>query len=137
VGSVVPRVNKCPHVIAYASRTLDEAQINYITTKKKLFAIVIVEDKFCSHLLSSKITVFIDHSVLKFFLKKSDTKLRLLRWMLLLQEFDLDIKDRSGVQNQVADHLSMIKSKGDEIPISDKFPNDFLYVENFVNNSNF
>ena len=86
-------------MIAYASRTLDATQINYTTTEKELLAIVFVVDKFRSYLLGSKVTVYIDHYALKFLLRKSNTKPRLLRWMLLLQEFDLDIKDRSGVQN--------------------------------------
>jgi len=50
--------------------------------------------------------------------------------MLVLQEFDLDIKGKSGVRNQVADHL---RSKEDEIPIFDKFPDEFLYVVNGAN----
>jgi len=53
--------------------------------------------------------------------------------MLLLQEFNLDIKDGTGVQNQVADHLSIIKGKVDHIPIFDKFLDDFLYALNVVN----
>ncbi|RDX65308.1 Retrovirus-related Pol polyprotein from transposon 17.6, partial [Mucuna pruriens] len=73
---------------------MDLAQINYTTTEKELLAIVFALENFRSYLLSSKIIVFSDHAALKFLLKKPDTKLRLIRWMLLLQEFNIEIRDR-------------------------------------------
>ncbi|RDY03608.1 Retrovirus-related Pol polyprotein from transposon 17.6, partial [Mucuna pruriens] len=73
---------------------MDLAQINYTTTKKELLEIVFALDKFCSYLLGSKIIVFSNHATLKFLLKKSDTKPRLIQWMFLLQEFDLEIRDK-------------------------------------------
>jgi len=82
-------------VIYYASRTLDAAQANYTTTKKDLLAIVFALDKFRSYLLGSHVIVFTDHAALKYLLKKAESKPRLIRWMLLLQEFDLDIRDKS------------------------------------------
>ncbi|XP_027343051.1 uncharacterized protein LOC113855618 [Abrus precatorius] len=75
--------------------TLDAVQINYTTTEKELLAIVFALDKSRSYLLGSKIIVFTDHAALKFLLKKPDVKPRLIRWMLLLQKFDIEIKDRS------------------------------------------
>ncbi|RDX77627.1 Retrovirus-related Pol polyprotein from transposon 17.6, partial [Mucuna pruriens] len=87
-------VSQPVHVIAYASRTVDLAQQNYTTTEKELLEIVFALDKFRSYLLGSKIIVFFVHAALRYLLKKPDAKPRLIRWMLLLQEFDLEIRDK-------------------------------------------
>ncbi|RDY12059.1 Retrovirus-related Pol polyprotein, partial [Mucuna pruriens] len=71
-------VGRPAHVIAYASRTMDQAQINYTTTEKELLAIVFALDKFRSYLLGSKVIVFSDHAALKYLLKKPDAKPRLI-----------------------------------------------------------
>ncbi|XP_072064400.1 uncharacterized protein [Arachis hypogaea] len=73
----------------------------------------------------SKVVVYSDHSALKYLLKKKESKPRLIRWILLLQEFDLEIKDRSGSQNLVADHLSRLEHlTPDPTPINDSFSLD-------------
>ena len=90
VGAVLgQRVGKVPHVIYYASRTLDPAQCNYTTTEKEMYAVVFALEKFRPYLLGVKVTVYSDHSALKHLLEKKDSKPRLIRWMLLLQEFQL------------------------------------------------
>jgi len=102
---------------------LDGAQSNYTTTEKELLAIVFALDKFRAYLLGSKVVVYSDHAALKYLLAKKESKPRLIIWVLLLQEFDLEIKDRSSSQNLVADHLSRLEhTKGDTTPINDSFP---------------
>ena len=60
---------------------------------------------------------------------KKDAKVRLIRWILLLQEFDLEIRDKKGVKNVNADHLSCIpNSSCNELPINDDFPDEKLLV---------
>ncbi|CAA7030095.1 unnamed protein product [Microthlaspi erraticum] len=110
VGAVLgQRRDKKLHVIYYASRTLDEAQCKYATTEKELLAIVFAFEKFQSYLVGSKVIVHSDHAALRYLLSKQDAKTRFLRWILLLQEFDLEIKNRRGADNGVADHLSRMR----------------------------
>jgi len=52
------------------------------------------------------VIVYTDHAALKYLLTKKDAKPRLIRWILLLQEFDLEIKDKKEVKNSVTDNLS-------------------------------
>ena len=78
-----------PYVIYYATKTLNEVQRNYTTTEKELLAVVFALDKFYAYLIGSFIVVFTDHSTLKYLLTKQDAKARLIRWILLLQEFNL------------------------------------------------
>jgi len=71
--------------------------------------------------------VFTDHATLKYLLKKAESKPQLIRWMLWLQEFDLEIRDRRGAQNLVADHLSRIeRSTDDGSRIRHDFPDESL-----------
>jgi len=97
LGAVLAqKIGKLPWVIYYASRTLDAAQANYTTREKKLLAIVFALEKFRSYLLGTRVIVYTDHAALKYLLKKVESKPRLIKWMLWLQEFDLEIHDRSG-----------------------------------------
>ena len=72
--------------------------------------------------------VFTDHSTLKYLLTKQDAKARLRRWILLLQEFNLQIRDKKGIENVVADHLSRLVIPHDShgLPINDDFPEESL-----------
>ena len=90
------KIDKMPRVIYYTSRTLDAAQANYTTTEKELLAIVFALEKFCSYFLGTRVIVYTDHTTLKYLLKKTESKPRLIKWMLWIQEFDLEICDQSG-----------------------------------------
>ena len=75
VGAVLrQRCDKKPHVIHYASKTLDSAQVNYSTIEKELLAVVFALDKFRSYLIGSPIIYFIDHATLKYLLSKKEAK---------------------------------------------------------------
>ncbi|CAN6447171.1 unnamed protein product [Victoria cruziana] len=130
IGAILgQRVEKKPVVIYYASKTLVDAQMHYTTTEKELLAVVFAFEKFRSYILGSRVVVYTDHAALKYLLSKKDSKPRLIRWILLLQEFDMQIKDKKGSENVVADHLSRVLVGSDrvELPISEQFPDKSLF----------
>ena len=133
VGAVLgQKVDKDPHVIYYSSRTLNDAQLNYSTTEKELLAVIFALEKFRQYLVGAKVVVYSDHAALRYLLKKKDAKPRLIRWVLLLQEFDLEIRDKKGCENVVADHLSRLVQEypigDDEIPLRENFPDEHLWA---------
>nr|GFB33827.1 reverse transcriptase domain-containing protein [Tanacetum cinerariifolium] len=77
--------------IHYASKTMNDAKTNYTTTEKEMLAVVYAFKKFRSYLIMNKSIVHTDHSALKYLFAKKDAKARLLRWVLLLQEFDFKV----------------------------------------------
>jgi hypothetical protein len=128
VGPVLGQTkDKKHHAIAYVSKTLTGAQLNYATTEKELLAVVFAVDKFRSYLVGAKVIVYIDYAAMKYLLTKNDAKPRLIRWILLLQELDLEIKDKKGVENSVANHLSRMNiTNKQELSINDSLQDDML-----------
>jgi hypothetical protein len=106
-----------------------DAQVNYTTTEKELLAVVFALDKFRSYLLGSKVIIYSDHAILRHLLAKKETKPRLIHWILLLQEFDIEIRDKKSTENVVADHLSRIQFESPQpIPVHDSFSDEQLFV---------
>ena len=132
VGAILgQRKEGKPYMIYYASKLLDDAQINYTTIEKELLAIVYTSDKFRSYLVGQKVIVYSDHVALKYLLSKKDTKPRLLWWILMLQEFDWKVRDKKGSENLIVDLLSWIDQDGlkrndDGVPINETFHDEHL-----------
>ena len=124
------RTEKMFKAIYYASKTFNEAEENYSKTEKGMLAMVFACEKFKPYILGSHVIIKIDHAAIRYLMAKKDAKPRLIRWLLLLQEFDLEIKYKKGSDNVIADHLSRLEKttkeeKGSEI------------VENFMMSSCF
>ncbi|CAL9021113.1 unnamed protein product, partial [Prunus brigantina] len=100
------RVDKKPHAIYYASRTLNDAQLNYSTTEKELLAVIFALEKFRSYLITNKVIVYTDHAALKYL-------------------------DKKGSENVVADHLSRLvhvsNEEEDSLPLRESFPDEQLF----------
>ncbi|GJX22317.1 reverse transcriptase domain-containing protein [Tanacetum coccineum] len=107
--------------------------------QKELLAVVYAFEKFQPYLVLSKTIVYTDHSALKYLLAKQDAKPRLLRWILLLQEFDVIIRDKKGAENLAADHLSRLENPHQDVlenkEITETFPLKTLGMVTFRGDS--
>ncbi|GJV04889.1 reverse transcriptase domain-containing protein [Tanacetum coccineum] len=111
IGAVLgQRHEKHFRPIHYASKTMNEAESHYTTTEKEMLAVVYAFEKFRSYLVLNKIIVYTDHSALKYLFSKKDSKTRLLRSVLLLQDFTFKVIDTKGAENLTADHLSRLEN---------------------------
>ena len=91
-------------------------------------------EKFRPYFLGSHVIVHTDHAAIKYLMSKKEAKPRLMRWVLLLQEFDLENKDKKGCDNVIADHLSIVernKAEEEEIGLIENFPDDQLFQLSF------
>nr|GFC86644.1 reverse transcriptase domain-containing protein [Tanacetum cinerariifolium] len=126
--------------IYYASKTMNDAETNYTTTEKEMLAVVYAFKKFRSYLIMNKSIVHKDHSVLKYLFTKNDAKARLLRWVLLLKEFNFQVLDIKGAENLAADHLSRLENPYENVldpkEINEKFPLEALSMVTFRGESN-
>ena len=99
------KADKMFRAIYYASKTFNEAQDNYSTTEKEMLAMVFACENFRPYILGSYVIIHTNHDAIKYLMAKKEVKPRLIRWVLLLQEFDLEINDKKGCDNVIVDHL--------------------------------
>ena len=111
--------------IYYANKTFNEVQENYSTTEKEMLAMVFACEKFRPYILGSHVIIHTDHATIKYLMTKKEAKPRLIRWVLLLHEFDLEIKDKKGSDNVIVDHFSRVEKttvKGKGTELIENFP---------------
>ena len=124
------RTVKIFKAIYYAIKTFNEVQENYSTTENEMLAMVFAGKKFRPYILGSYVIVHTDNAAIKYLMAKKDAKPRLVRWLLLLQEFDLEINDKKGSDNVIVDHLSRMEKTNEEekeIEIAENFPDKQLF----------
>nr|GFA03960.1 reverse transcriptase domain-containing protein [Tanacetum cinerariifolium] len=109
---------------------MTDAQAHYTTMEKEVLAVVYAFEKFQPYLVLSTSIVYTDHSALKYLFNKQDAKLILLRWVLLLQEFDIFVRDKKGAENLAADRLSRLENPHQSVlnkkEINETFPLETL-----------
>nr|GFA87386.1 reverse transcriptase domain-containing protein [Tanacetum cinerariifolium] len=107
--------------------------------EKEMLAVVYAFEKFRSYLIMNKSIVHTDHSALKYLFAKKDAKARLLRWVLLLQEFDFKVLDTKGAENLAADHLSRLENPYENVldpkETNETFPLETLSMVTFRGDS--
>nr|GFA75782.1 retrovirus-related Pol polyprotein from transposon 17.6 [Tanacetum cinerariifolium] len=141
-GAVLgPRHENHFRPIHYASKTMNDAESNYTTTEKEMLAVVYAFEKFRSYLIMNKSIVHTNHFALKYLFAKKDAKARLLRWVLLLQEFDFKVLDTKGVENLATNHLSRLENPYENVldpkEINEIFPLETLSMVTFRGDSSF
>jgi len=95
--------------IAFASRTLNEAEVNYSTVEREMLAIVWGIQHFRPYLFGHKFTIVTDHRPLTWLMGFKEPNFKLVRWKLQLLEYDYEVTYKKGSQNVVADALSRIE----------------------------
>nr|GEX29311.1 reverse transcriptase domain-containing protein [Tanacetum cinerariifolium] len=135
------------HKISKEGIEIDKAKIDVITKlphpttvkEKKMLAVVYAFEKFRSYLIMNKSIVYTDHSALKYLFAKKDSKARLLRWVLLLQEFTFKVIDTKRAENLAADHLSRLENPHQNVldpkKINEPFPLETLNLVSTLGNS--
>nr|GEV11375.1 hypothetical protein [Tanacetum cinerariifolium] len=127
--------------IHYASKMIHNAESNYTTTEKEMLAMVYAFEKFRSYLIMNKSIVDTDHFALKYLFVKKDAKARLLRWVLLHQEFDFKVIETKVAENLAADHLSRLENPYENVldskEINETFPLETLSMVTFCGDSSF
>ena len=131
MGTVLgQKAEKVFKAIYYTSKTFNEAQENYSTTEKEMLTIVFACENFRPYILGSHVIIHTDHAAIKYLMAKKEEKPRLIRWVLLLQEFDLEIKDKKGCDNVIANHLSRVEKPAvqeEEREIAENFLDEQLF----------
>ena len=121
IGCILAQLgeNKIDFPMSYASRQLNEAEKNYTTTEREGLGMVYAIKKFRHYLLANKFVFFTDHQVLLYLMNKPCNIGRIVRWSLILLEFDFTIVVKKGINHQRADHLSRLINGEAPIGVND------------------
>jgi len=137
IGAVLGQEDKekSHYAIYYINKNLVGAEKNYITTEKEFLVVVYAINKFRHYITGYQVFVHTDHAAIRYLMNKPIVSGRIIRWLLLLQEFNVTIVDKPGKTNVVSDFLSHILSEKEDIPIQDHFPNEQLFAILYIHHS--
>jgi len=130
IGEALGQIDeKLPYAIYFVSKNLSKVELNYTVTEKELLAVVNSLNKFRNYITGYQTFVHIDHATIRYFMNKPDVNARIIRWLLLLQQFDLTIIDKPSKENVVVDFLSRIDLPGgEEGMVDDQMPDEYLFA---------
>eukprot|EP00253_Pinus_taeda_P025310 PITA_25310 len=123
IGAALGQVEeKLPYTIYFVSKTLSKAEMNYTVIEKEFLAVVHSLNKFRHYITGYQTFVHTDHAAIRYLMNKPDVNARIIRWLLLLQQFDLTIVDKPGKENVVADFLSRLDLPAENYLVLAQFP---------------
>lgn len=117
-----------PYVIYYISKNLTPTELNYTMTEKEFLAVIYAINKCRHSIIGYPVVLYTDHSIIKYLANKPITNGRVTRWLIILQEFDITIKDQPGKENLVVEFLSHVPRTDDVVVVEDQFPDEHLFA---------
>lgn len=120
--------DKKPYAIYYISKNLTLSELNYTVTEKEFLVVIYAINKFRHYIMGYPVVLYTNHSAIKYLANKPITNGRVTRWLILLQEFNIIMRDRPGRENLVADFLSQVPRTDDAVAVEDQFPDEHLFV---------
>ena len=114
-------------LVLYASKQLNSAEKNYTTTEQEGLGMIYAVKKYRHYLIANKFVFFTDHQALLYLVNKSCNTGRIVRWFLILLEFDFTVVVKKGITHQRADHLSRLINGEAPVGVPDDLPNAYLF----------
>ena len=120
---------KLPYAIYFVSKNLSKAELNYTVTEKELLAVVHSLNKFRHYITNYQTFVHTDHAAIRYLMKKPDVNAHIIRWLLLLEQFNLTIVDKPCKENVVAYFLFRLYFlAGEEGMVDDQMLDEHLFA---------
>ena len=127
-----PGDHKVDFPVSYASKQWNNAKKNYTTIEREGLAMVYVVKKFWHYLLANKFTFFVDHQALLYLVNKPCATGRIVRWFVILLEFDFEVAVKKGTTYQWANHLSRTTLGEPPKGVHDDLPDTTLFQLEWV-----
>eukprot|EP00253_Pinus_taeda_P003350 PITA_03350 len=128
IGVALGKIDEMlPYAIYFISKNLSKVELNYMVTKKELLAIVHSLNKFRHYITCYHTFVHTDKIEIRYLMNKPNVNASIIRWLLLLQQFDLTIIDKPSKENVVADFLFRLNLLVGEGMVDDQMSDEHLF----------